>query len=143
MLIKINQKDRKDKILGAIDIFLVLVELLRSKHKYDREKETFWVVILNTANQIKYIDEVSIGNLTNTIVTPREVFRFSILRGAASIIIAHNHPSGNLTPSESDKRITKQLTEAGKIIGIEVLDSLIISTTSYYSFNGMNPKNRK
>lgn len=142
MLIRINKKQKEEPINYAIDIYLILRNRLLSKHIFEREKEHFWVIILSRNNQLKYIDEVSIGNLYHTIVSAREVFRFAILKGANSIIIAHNHPSGNLTPSVSDMNVIKELTEAGKIIGIEIIDSLIISEKSYYSFSSMDKQKR-
>ena len=142
MLIRIKKKQKAEAIYYALDIYIILRDILLSKHIFDREKEHFWVIILSRNNQIRYIDVVSIGNLYHTIVSPREVFRFAILKGANSIIIAHNHPSGNLNPSISDINIVKELTEAGKIIGIEIIDSLIISDKSYYSFSSMDKQKR-
>ena len=142
MLIRIKKKQKAEAIHYALDIYTIIRDILLSKHIFDREKEHFWVIILSRNNQIRYIDEVSIGNLYHTIVSPREVFRFAILKGANSIIIAHNHPSGNLNPSISDINIVKELTEAGKIIGIEIIDSLIISDKSYYSFSSMDKQKR-
>ena len=136
MLIQVKKKYREEPIQRAMDIYFVLRDILLKKHKFDKEKEHFWVVILASNNRIKFIDEVSIGNLNQTIIKSREVFRFAILKGAASIIIAHNHPSGNLTPSEQDRKVMKSLSKAGEILGIKVLDSLIISERNYYSFLG-------
>ena len=138
MLIKVKKKYRKEPIHMALDIYFVLRDILLSKHLFDREKEHFWTVILSRSNQIKFIDEVSIGILSQTIVAPREVFRFAILKGAEAVIIAHNHPSGNLKPSKEDIKVMKSLSSAGDIIGIKVLDALIITEKSYFSFHGSN-----
>lgn len=97
-------------------------------------KEHFFVVSLDTRNNFIGIDEISVGTLTASLVHPRETFESAIRRHAAHIIIAHNHPSGENDPSEDDLKITKRLVEAGKIMGIEVLDHLIITTNSYLSF---------
>lgn len=97
-------------------------------------KEHFFVISLDTRNNFIGIDEVSVGTLTASLVHPRETFESAIRRHAAQIIIAHNHPSGELEPSEDDLKITKRLVDAGKIMGIEVLDHLIISTSNYLSF---------
>lgn len=131
MLIPIKKKHKNDQVLRAIDVYFVLREILLAKHKFDRQKEHFWTILLSRNNQISFVDEVSIGNLHSTIVSPREVFRFAILKGADTIIIAHNHPSGNLKPSEPDKKILKELSSAGEIIGIKVLDALIITEKNY------------
>lgn len=98
-------------------------------------KETFRVLLLNTANQVFRENVVSEGSLNASIVHPREVFRTAITESAASIILLHNHPSGNTEPSREDIAITKQLCEAGKIIGIKVLDHIIIAGEEYTSFN--------
>lgn len=97
------------------------------------EKEHFKVVFLNTKNEIITFETISIGSLNASIVHPREVFNRAIKKSSASIILLHNHPSGNPEPSKEDVNITKRLTEAGHIIGIEVLDHIIIGDGSYYS----------
>jgi len=83
---------------------------------------------------ILYIELVSLGSITASIVNPNEVFRFSAQKCAVSVILAHNHPSGNLEPSKDDKEITDRLIQAAKIIDTEVTDHLIISGKDYYSF---------
>lgn len=97
-------------------------------------KEHFFVVSLDTRNNLIGVDEISVGTLTASLVHPRETFESAIRRHAAKIIISHNHPSGETEPSDDDLKITRRLTEAGKIMGIEVLDHLIITKTSYLSF---------
>lgn len=97
------------------------------------EKEHFKVVFLNTKNEIITFETISIGSLNASIVHPREVFNRAIKKSSASIILLHNHPSGNPEPSKEDINITKRLAEAGHIIGIEVLDHIIIGDGSYYS----------
>jgi DNA repair protein RadC len=100
----------------------------------DVQKELFYILLLNSANQIFREHVVSEGLLNSSLVHPREVFKKAISESANSIILMHNHPSGNPNPSQSDLQITKQLKEAGKIIGINVLDHLIIAGDKYYSF---------
>jgi len=99
-----------------------------------RKKEHFYTIFLNSKNDIIATEEISIGDLTSTIVNPREVFRPAIKKSASSIIIIHNHPSGNPTPSKEDIIITNRLVECGKLLDIKVLDHLIIGNDSYYSF---------
>jgi DNA repair protein RadC len=99
-----------------------------------RKKEVFKVLFLNTKNEITSTEDVSIGNLNSSIVHPREVFRSAVKRGAAAIIVIHNHPSGNPYPSDNDLAITKRLVEAGELIGIPVLDHLIIGDGIFISF---------
>ena len=80
------------------------------------------------------IEDVSVGNLNTSIVHPREVFRSAVKKGAAAIIVLHNHPSGNPAPSRNDIDVTRRLTETGKLLGIPVLDHLIIGDGTYLSF---------
>lgn len=93
------------------------------------DREHFKVINLNTKNKILYIDTTSIGSLSSSIVHPREVFKLPIKKSAATIILVHNHPSGDSTPSKEDLEVSKRLFEVGKIIGIEVLDHIIIGDT--------------
>jgi len=96
--------------------------------------EEFWVVYLNRGNKILEVKNVSSGGITGTVFDMRLVFKDAILLESTNIILCHNHPSGNLTPSESDKDLTYKTREAGKLMSIEVLDHLIIADKGYYSF---------
>ena len=128
-------KARKQTVSNPQTVQGVLAKVLNSENEVDRMKEHFWVIGLSTRNAIQYIDLVSLGTLNASLVHPREVFRFSILKAVSSIILSHNHPSGNAEPSEEDMKITRRLVEAGKIIGIEVLDHIVIGDRdSFYSF---------
>jgi DNA repair protein RadC len=99
-----------------------------------KQKEYFQVLLLDTKNSIIAIEEVSVGTLNTTIVHNREVFNLAIRRHASSIICVHNHPSSVVQPSREDIDLTLRLVEAGKIIGIEVLDHIIIGGNDYLSF---------
>jgi DNA repair protein RadC len=98
-----------------------------------KRKEHFLTLLLDTRNQLIKVAEISIGSLDTSIVHPREVFREAISASAASVILAHNHPSGDPEASEDDIRLTKKLVEAGEIIGIDVLDHIIIGDKNYLS----------
>jgi len=100
----------------------------------DKAKEHFKLILLNTRNKIIGISTISIGTLNSNLVHPREVFKEAIAHSAASVVLAHNHPSGDSEPSEDDLIITKRLTEAGKILGVEVLDHIIITKNGFFSF---------
>jgi DNA repair protein RadC len=100
----------------------------------DKAKEHFKLILLNTRNKKIGISTVSIGTLTTSLVHPREVFKDAITHSAASVILAHNHPSGDPEPSEDDLKITKKLVESGKILGIEVIDHIIVGKNNFYSF---------
>lgn len=110
------------KITSPQDIADIFIPILR-----DDIKEKFIVVCLNSANKIIKHETISIGNLNSSVVHPREVFKVAIDCSSASIILIHNHPSGNPEPSNEDLRITKKIVESGKIIDIPVFDHLIIA----------------
>ncbi len=112
-----------------------VVKAVRASIK-DKAKEHFKLILLNSRNKILYISSVSTGTLTTSLVHPREVFKDAIVHSAASVVLAHNHPSGDPEPSEDDLKITKKLVESGKILGIEVMDHIVIGkgNTDYYSF---------
>lgn len=111
------------------DVAALLMEEMRYL-----EKEEFRVVMLNTRNHVMGIDTASVGDLNSSIVHPREIFKEPIKRAAAAIILVHNHPSGDPNPSEEDVRVTRRLREAGRLLGIDVLDHLIVGDNSYFSF---------
>ena len=121
------------KITEAKDV-LPLIDRITNK-----QQEYFICISLNGANEVIENRTVTVGLLDRSQVHPREVFADVITDRAASVIFAHNHPSGALEPSNSDLKIQEQLTEAGKILGIKVLDHIIISKKGYYSFqeNGL------
>lgn len=97
------------------------------------KQENFVVLFLNVKNQVIHQQTIFIGSLNASIVHPREIFREAVKRSAASIICAHNHPSGNPNPSPEDIEVTQRLTDAGKIMGIEVLDHVIIGDHQFVS----------
>ncbi|OGU56345.1 MAG: hypothetical protein A2X64_02045 [Ignavibacteria bacterium GWF2_33_9] len=96
--------------------------------------EKFFALLLNSSNQIIKRVNISNGTINASIVHPREVFRAAIIESAAAIIVLHNHPSGNPSPSNEDKAITRRLVEVGEIMKIQVLDHLIIAGNTFYSF---------
>ena len=110
-----------------------VVKAIRASIK-DKAKEHFKLILLNARNKIIGITTVSIGSLNASIVHPREVFKDAIAHNAYSVVLAHNHPSGDPEPSEDDLTMTRRLIEAGKILGIEVLDHIIITKNGYFSF---------
>lgn len=104
------------------------------QHYGDRKQEHFLSVSLNGANEVMSVRVVSMGLVNKAPVHPREVFADIIAERASAVIVAHNHPSGDLSPSAEDMKITKQLKEAAAILGLNVLDHIIFSTKGYYSF---------
>jgi DNA repair protein RadC len=109
-----------------------VVNLVRSRLK-GKKKEYFLAILLDTRSQLIKIAEISIGSLDSSIVHPREVFKEAISASAASVIFAHNHPSGDPEASEDDVNLTKRLAKAGEIVGIDVLDHVIIGDKRYLS----------
>jgi DNA repair protein RadC len=112
-----------------------VVKAIRASIK-DKAKEHFKLILLNARNKILGVSTISIGSLNASIVHPREVFKDAIVHSAYSVVLAHNHPSGDPEPSEDDLKMTRKLVESGKILGIEVLDHLIIGKNAFYSFKG-------
>ena len=104
----------------------------------DKKQEYFVCMTLDGANRLIAERVITIGTLNSSLVHPREVFADAITDRAASIIVAHNHPSGTLTPSEADVQVTQRIKEAGKLLGINLTDHVIITKTEYYSFTDDN-----
>ena len=100
----------------------------------DLDIEVFKIAILNTKKELEFIENISSGTLDMTVVHPREVFKMAIKKNAHTIILIHNHPSGDTTPSSEDIKLTRRLCEVGKLIGIDVIDHLIIGDGEFYSF---------
>ena len=117
------------RIQSAKNVFEILKNELGNK-----KKEYFKVLSLDSRNQLISIDNVSIGTINANLVHPREVFKTAIQHLATSIIVVHNHPSGDPEPSEADLKITKRLIEAGKLIDINILDHVIVTKTRFFSF---------
>ncbi len=118
-----------ERIRGPADCFRLLlprVQLL--------EVEAFFIVCLGSQSQVRAIEEVSRGIVNSSLVHPREVFRSAILAGASGIIVVHNHPSGDPTPSADDRSVTRQIVDAGRLLDIPCYDHLVIGGDRYVSF---------
>lgn len=126
----------KNPIHTKIEKPLDIMEFLMEEMKY-LTQEYFNVVLLSTKNIVIDVENITKGIVNASLVHPREVFKNAIRKNSTSIILAHNHPSGDPTPSAEDKSITKRLSEAGEIIGIKVLDHIVIGDGSYISFKEM------
>lgn len=120
-------------ITGSADA----AKLMQGRMRY-LDREHFQVMLLNHKKAVLGIETVSIGTLNSSLVHPREVFKQAIKRSASTVILVHNHPSGNCEPSEQDLQVTSRLKEVGQIVGIEVIDHIIIGEDSYYSFRENN-----
>ena len=126
-----NQSDvlEMDKIVGSKDVARYFRPIIG-----DLPHEEFWALFLNRQNKIIDKQRLSQGGLTGTVIDVRLVLKMALEKHATSLIFAHNHPSGNLDPSDADKKITRQLKESAKIMDIPLLDHLIITQGGYYSF---------
>ena len=118
-------------------VYTMWKETVETSAAYQEEKECLVVFLLNTRKKLKGFNIVGIGTLNQILTEPREVFRPAIIAAADSIILAHNHPSGDPTPSEADIRITRDLMRAGQILKIELLDHIIIGKTNEQPYTSL------
>ncbi len=123
----LNVKVVRDAICNPLEIASKCKDIKKAR------KENFRVFFLDTQNRITGKETVSIGTLNASIVHPRECFRTAILKNVASVIFVHNHPSGSLEPSTEDLAVTRRLVDAGKLLGIHVLDHVIVTADSHTS----------
>lgn len=119
----------RSKIITSLDALnLIKGDLMDLPH------EEFWVLFLNRAQRVIRKKRISEGGVSGTVADPRIIFKLAIEELASGIVVAHNHPSGNLTPSQSDRDLTKKLKEAGKLLEIQLLDHIIVAGQKYFSF---------
>jgi DNA repair protein RadC len=121
--------DERLRVAGSRDCFDIL-----KPHLQDIQHEEFWVLLLNRANRLIKKCQISQGGVAGTVADPKIIFKQAISELASGIILAHNHPSGNLTASQADLDLTKKIVAAGKLLEIQVLDHLIIAGQKYFSF---------
>src|SRR5690606_21008762 len=133
MNVRLTQ-EQKIRILNSGDVYNVMQQVLLRENKIRRNQEHFWVVGLNNKNKILFIELISLGAVNSVQVNPPEVFRMAIYKLAVKMILVHNHPSGDTTPSPADKDLTDRMMKTGSLIKIDVIEHLIISETDYLSF---------
>ncbi len=136
MDIKLAKNDKR-YIEGTDDVYNIMKNVLLRDNKIDQEKEHFWIVGMNLAGYILYIELIALGSYKSVDVEPMNVFRVAVMKNASRVIAVHNHPSGRLSPSVTDKDITDRLIQVGRILNIEFVDHLIISPLSYTSFRSI------
>ncbi|MEK7315640.1 MAG: DNA repair protein RadC [Candidatus Eisenbacteria bacterium] len=128
---------RRRKYRGGAEVVIRgpedLYKLLRPRIGRE-DREHFVAVLLSSRSTVIGIETISIGSLNASIVHPREVFKPAIVHSASAIALAHNHPSGDVTPSEEDLAITRRLKEAGRLLGIELVDHIIVGRNAFTSF---------
>jgi len=126
--------DVQKKIGSSYDAYKAITEITKVQ---EEAQEVFGILILNATHKIVAVHEISRGTLNASMVHPREVFKPAVLHNAAAIVCFHNHPSGEPKPSKEDIETTNRLVEAGKIMGIEVLDHIIVGDDKYTSLKEM------
>lgn len=126
---KETEVKKRDKITTSKDVFDIM-----SAGMIDLQHEEFWILLLNRANAVIKKEQISRGGVSGTVVDTKIIFKLAVEHFASSLIICHNHPSGNLKPSDADIRITKTIKEAGKIMEVPLVDHLIITDSAYFSF---------
>ncbi|MEA5256781.1 DNA repair protein RadC [Arcicella aquatica] len=126
---KNTEKTERPRIRCSADAYEVL-----KPHLSDLQHEEFWVILLNRANDVMKCERVSIGGVSGTIADPKMIFKVALEHLASGIILSHNHPSGNLSPSQVDKDLTQKLRAGGQHLDIPVLDHLIFTDKKYFSF---------
>ena len=136
MDIKLAKNDKR-YIEGTDDVYNIMKNVLLRDNKIDQEKEHFWIVGMNLAGYILYIELIALGSYKSVDVEPMNGFRVAVMKNASRVIAVHNHPSGRLSPSVTDKDITDRLIQVGQILNIEFVDHLIISSESYTSFRSI------
>lgn len=125
----LNEVLAQGKISNSKDAY----ELLKSTLD-DKPYEEFWIVLLNKANKVIRTCNISEGGIAGTVVDPKKIFKIALDHHASSIILGHNHPSGNIQPSEADNKITRKIQSAGDLLDISVLDHIIVGSDGYYSY---------
>lgn len=123
------ESEERPRISGSRDAF----ELLKSRLQ-DIPHEEFWIILLNRGNRVIRKQQISQGGVAGTVADPKIIFKIALEELASGIVLAHNHPSGNLTASQADIDLTRKLKDAGKLLEIQVLDHLIIAGQKYLSF---------
>ena len=137
--IELGRRYQKPSLTGASFCSSQDVAVYYRPRMKDLKKEMFRCILLNTKNKIIREEVVSIGSLSASIVHPRDTFKAAIRESAAAVIFIHNHPSGDIKPSQEDILLTRRLVQAGEVLGIQVLDHIIIGDGDHFSFrdNGM------
>jgi DNA repair protein RadC len=133
MKVKLTLK-QKIKILNSDDVYSIMQQVLLRENKIDRNKEHFWIIGMAQSNKILYIELISMGTVTSTLVEPMEVFSIALQKRTVKIILVHNHPSGELMPSEADKDVTDRLLQVGLFLNVPILDHLIITERATTAF---------
>jgi len=126
---KSSEPQKRTKITASTDVYEIM-----SPYLLDARREEFWVLLLNRANEVIRTEKISEGGVSGTVADPKLIFKAALDHLASSLILVHNHPSGNLKPSQADLQMTQKMKEAGKFLEIPVLDHVIFTDNGFYSF---------
>ena len=124
-----TESKEPDKINSSRDSYNVM-----RRHLMDLGHEEFWIILLNQGGKVISTELISKGGLTGTVADPKIIFGIALKSNSSGILLAHNHPSGNLKPSSEDLKITRRLVEGGKLLNLAVLDHIILTAHGFYSF---------
>ena len=128
------KSSKKAKISGAKDIYPIMREILLRENKLRRKQEYFWIMGLNNALRLEYIELIALGRINAVSVEPMDVFSMALQKKCKSIVLVHNHPSGTLKLSTADQTLTDSLMKVAKIMKVNIQDHLIITEKGYLSF---------
>ncbi len=131
----IIQENTLTQVTESKEVHALLKSIYANRNEEDQHKEMAYVLGMDVKNRIQFIDLVSIGTINYAAPVIRECFRLALIRNSKNIILTHNHPSGDTSPSREDKTFTQKVIEAGKILEVTLLDHIIFSNDSYYSFS--------
>ena len=127
--------EKKERITESKDIAFIMQKIYAQRQNEDAHKEIFYCIGLNSDNTILYIDMVAIGTVNQCVPSVRECVRLGLIKNAVSLIVVHNHPSGNVLPSVQDKAFTQKIKEACAVLDINLLDHIIVTENNSYSFS--------
>ncbi len=134
MNVKLSGAQKKKKIDSPSSIAEIMQSILKRENKLGRSQEHFWVCGLNNAHKILFIELIALGQQNRVNANPPDVFRMAIYKLAVKMILVHNHPSGELVPSNADTLFTDRMVKSGEFLRVEVIEHLIISENDYFSF---------
>jgi len=134
MNVKLSEAQKKAAINSSNNIAVIMQQILKRENKLGRSQEHFWVIGLNNAGKLLFIELIGLGRQNRVMANPPDVFRMAIYKLAIKLILVHNHPSGELKPSIADKEFTDRIIKVGEIINVDVIDHIIITENNYSSF---------
>ena len=135
MNVKLSEAQKKAVANNSQSLAAIMQQILKRENRLGRSQEHFWVVGLNQANKILFIELIGLGRQNRVTANPPDVFRMAIYKLALKLVLVHNHPSGQMIPSNADKAFTDRIIKVGEIINVQVLDHIIIAENDYLSFD--------